>query len=269
MSPKLSERPWWLPQHVPPGQTLECRIGPLTLEIHHGHGEWYLGTTHDDETEEHGAARLTLRDGGVLAEDYERFMVADAGAALALSPLLCDRPVVIRPRQRVALPSGEEVTLYVSTPATVRVVVGEPGVLLGEVPSLMLSDTWFGPSTLEGELCYAGRTHARQTLAEVPYRAHRVITPVRVRNEGDSVLPLEKFSLPVPLLSVYGAEDGWLWTEGVSLLRRAGASDMAALEIDGSPPDYAGRVERLSEPRQAQHHGGLVRAFSMLFGPRS
>ncbi len=267
MSQIPSDHAWWLPQQVACGQTLECLIGPLTVEIHHAAGEWHLGVAQGEESEGHGSACMALRQGGVREEDYQRFMVTDTGTRLTLSPLLCDRPVVIRPRQSVFLPSGEAVTLYVSTPTTLRVEVGEPAVLLREVPTVTLSDTWFGPSTLEGELCYAGKTQTRRALDEVPHRAHRVITPVRIRNEGDAVLPLEKLSLPVPVLSVFGADDGRLWTQGVSLVR-SGVSDMAALVVDDAPPDYAGRVKRLSAPRQPRAHGGLVRAFSMLFGDR-
>jgi hypothetical protein len=265
MSNATIDLAWWSPQEVPLGQTLNCRIGPLTLDVHHAHGEWHLAVTQDEDVVTASKASLTLRAGGIAAEDLERYIVARPGTRLRLLPLLADRPVVIRPRQPVFLPSGEEVTLYMSSPATVRVEVGDPPVLLREVATLPLSDTWFGPSTREGELCYSGRTHARHSLAEVPRRAHRVITPVRIRNDVETPLPLDKFSLPVPVLSVYGAADGSLWTQGVSLIRTS-ASDMATLRIDQSPPHYAGRADLVSGPREPHARGGLVRAFSMLFG---
>jgi hypothetical protein len=172
--------------------------------------------------------------------------------------------VVIRPRDPLFLLSGQETVMYLSTPLSLRVQVGEPAALLREVAMLRLSDTWFGPSTREGEICYAGRTHARHDLAEVPRRAHRAITPLKIVNHAASVLPLDRISLPVPLLSVYGAADGRLWTEGVSL-QRASDSDMATLKIDRSPPAYAGEVVRLAGPRQPAARGGVVRAFSLLF----
>jgi hypothetical protein len=130
---------------------------------------------------------------------------------------------------------------------------------------LRLSDTWFGPSTREGELCYSGKTHARHTLAEVPRRAHRAITPLHIRNEAASPLPLDKISLPVPVLSVYGAADASLWTETVTMIRGSD-SDMAALRIEHGPPAYVGPVSLVSAPRREQARGGLVRAFNVLFG---
>ena len=265
MSNATPARNWWLPQEVPQEHTLQCRIGPLSLDVHHARGEWQVAVTRGEETFAGSMATLTLRGGGIDGETYDRFIVTRPGDALTLQPLLTDRPVVITPRHSVFLPSGEEVTLYMSTPATLRLEAGEPPVLLREVASLELSDTWFGPSTREGELCYSGRTHARHSLAEVPLRAHRVTTPVRIRNEVETPLPLDKFSLPVPLLSVYGAADGRLWTQEVSLVRTS-ASDMASLKIADAPPRGLADAVLVSGPREAHARGGLVRAFSMLFG---
>jgi hypothetical protein len=258
---------WWLPQQVPHGETLDCRIGPLRLRAQHVHGEWRIA--HDYEDEVPGPmSPVALR---VVAEAWthpsiQRYVAPQGGGSLRLRPMLADRPVVIRPRQPVFLPSQTETTLYLSTPVWLRIEAGErEPVLLCEIPTVRLSDTWFGPSTREGELCYSGKTHARHDLAEVPYRSHRALTPLKVRNEASTVLPLEKLSLPVPLLSVYGTADGSLWTQRVSLLRRQN-SDMADMAVEPRAPDLPGQVSRLSGPRIEPGHGGIVRAFSVLFG---
>jgi hypothetical protein len=128
-----------------------------------------------------------------------------------------------------------------------------------------LSDTWFGPSTREGELCYAARTHARNHLEQVPRRPHRAVTPVKVRNEAATLLPIEKLSLPVPMLSVYGDPQGGLWSEEVHLTRAAD-SDMASLRVVPGRPTFVTTADRLSGPRTEPGRGGLVRAFTDLFG---
>ncbi|MFU8814337.1 MAG: hypothetical protein ACNA7W_03265, partial [Pseudomonadales bacterium] len=189
---------WWLPHGVPEGRTLDCQLGPLSLHIHRDRGEWHLALEEGEETDAATGATLALRDGGIDTDSFERFMFARPDETVILMPVLADRPVVIRPRQPVFLPSGEETLMYLSSPLSLRVEAGDPAVLLRELPMLRLSDTWFGPSTREGELCYSGKTHARHTLAEVPRRTHRAITPLRVRNEAATPLPLDKISLPVP-----------------------------------------------------------------------
>jgi hypothetical protein len=261
----MTAHAWWLPQTVPDGHTLDARLGPLRLQIYRGSGEWHLALEPGDEPVGEAPADLVLREGDVESDECQRFIFAGRSGRLRLVPLLADRPVVIRPRQPVFLPSGEEVTLYLSSPLSLRIEVGEPAVLLCEVPMLRLSDTWFGPSTREGELCYSGKTHARHSLSEVPHRAHRAITALQIRNEAATSLPLDKISLPVPVLSVYGAGDGRLWTQTVTMIRGSD-SDMAALRIERAPPAFAGQVDLISGPRREQARGGLVRAFNVLFG---
>jgi hypothetical protein len=264
-SDQAALRHWWMPRTVPEGSTLDGWLGPLRLQIHHAPGEWHVEATPGEETGQVEQAVLMLREGPIDGDAYERFMVTRRHDQLRLVPLLADRPVVIRPRQPVFLPPGEETTLYMSSPIYVRIEAGDPPMVLRETPTVRLSDTWFGASTREGDLCYSGRTHARHVLAEVPRRPYRAITPAHVRNRADTVLALDKLSLPVPALSVYGSDDGALWTESVSLIRAAD-SDLAELHIDPGPPEFAGAVQRISGPRRSQSRGGLVRAFSALFG---
>ena len=255
---------WWLPIEVAAGDALCVHIGPLSLMARRMTSEWQLAFERAEESTEHAGAEYSVSADAFQSEDFERFMFAHAPERVTIRPALADRPVVIRPRQPVFLPSGEEVTLYMSSPVTVRIETGDPGVLLREIPSVQLSDTWFGPSTREGELCYSGRTSARQELEEVPRRAHRVLTAARIRNESVMPLPLEKLSLPVPALSVYGTLQGDLWTESVSLVH-SGDPELAMLHVDEGAPTYAGATTRLSPPRRPIQRGSLVRAFSILF----
>ncbi len=256
---------WWREWQVGEDQTLVVTLGPLALRLYHGTGEWQFGWSWQDEVEAGNHVQLDYLDGPPDEEPQERYVVSGQAGRLRLRPVLLDRPVVIRPRTPIFLPSGEETTIYLSSPLCLRIELGEPGVLLKELPMLRLSDTWFGPSTREGELCYSGRTHARHSIAELPNRPHRAITPLRVRNQAESVLPLEKFSLPVPALSVYGDSDGSLWTESVSLLR-VSDNDLASLRIDKGAPRYAPKATQISEARQPVERGSLIRAFSVLFG---
>ncbi len=256
--------PWWLPQTVPLGHTLACRLGTLLLDVHHREGEWQLVTEQVEESAADARPEFVLHTGVPESGAGERFMLS-AGDRLVLAPLLADRPVVIRPRTPLFLLPGAETTMYLSTPLYLRVQVGEKApTVLRELPMLRLSDTWFGPTTREGEICYAGKTHARHSLDELPRRVHRAVTAVRIANHAPNALPLERLSLPVPMLSIFGGADGRLWTQAVSL-QRGSDSDMASLKIAEKPPSEAGDVSLLTGPRQLPARGGVVRAFSLLF----
>lgn len=265
MSANRQSGHWWEPFAVLTGQTAVISIGPLTLQVHRGHDEWLIAWAREEDGSEPPRSGMTLAAEPLQADTYHRYVTCSDHGGVHISPLLADRPVVIQPRQPVFILPGEETTLYLSSPVWARITAGDPPQTLQEISVLRLSDTWFGPSTREGELCYSARTHARHNLAEVLRRPHRAITPVRIRNQADRQLPIDKLSLPVPLLSVFGAEDGSLWTESVSLTRTAD-SDMAALAIAPGAPPAAPKATLLNGPREHADRGGLVRAFSGLFG---
>lgn len=266
MARKAKTKPgeWWTPAEVPEGGHLDIKLGSLRLTIGHGHDEWTLAT--EAIADEDSSAQVSFKPGKGLPEKAdERFVFAGESNRLVLQPLLADRPVVIRPRQPVFLLSGQTVTLYLSTPIWLKVQVGDPQVLLKELPTLRQSDTWFGQNTRVGELCYAGRTHARHHIDELPVRPHRALTPLVIHNKANSPLPLEKISLPVPMLALYGDSQGNLWTQGLTLTRES-QSDLATVRIDNKPAEENPSLTRLAEPRQAPERGGVTRAFSLLFG---
>lgn len=268
MNPDGRTGHWWDPVLVDSGETAVLSLGPLFVRIHHGSDEWLVTWEHEGGDTEPVRASMLLSHDHFQAGDYARYVTRGArgaGSAVTIRPLLADRPVVIRPRQPVFVLPGEDTTLYLSSPIWVRIEVGDPPRRLREIPVLRLSDTWFGTSTREGELCYSARTHGRKSLEEVIWRPHRAVTPVHIQNHARDALPIEKLSLPVPLLSIYGDRYGRLWTEGVGLTHTS-ESDMATLVITPGAPADAGSAKLLTTPREAAERGRLVRAFSGLFG---
>lgn len=53
---------------------------------------------------------------------------------------------------------------------------------------------------------------ARLDLEQLPIRPFRAVTPIHIINHQAKSLPIERINIPVPLLSLYAAEDGRLWT---------------------------------------------------------
>lgn len=256
---------WWRPRKVGEGRSLELQLGPLSLAVGRSGGTWMMAVTREEARDTASRARCRVRRR--LPEHFdERYVQVQSAETLRFEPVLADRPVVVRPYQPVFLLAHEEITLYLSTPVSIRVAAGDPPTILREIPSQPMSDTWFGPDTRSGELCFAGRTHARHRLEDLPVRAHRAITPLRIRNATDAALQLEKFSLPVPVLTLFGAGNGNLWTQQVALVREE-VGDLARVAIEGQAPSIGERLERLAGPRQDPERGNLVlRTFSALFG---
>lgn len=194
--------------------------------------------------------------------DRVRFAGAAASARPALRVALADRPMVSRPQNPFYVPARGQVTLYLSSPVWVQLLIGAAQVQ--EFPVYVPSDTWFGTNTVDGELCYATRSQARLDLADVPRRPHRVVTPLTIVNKAPDALFLERVNLPVPRLPVYADEQHRLWTPAVRMEREEDR-DLATMKIDPAPPGLARGARRVAEPRQAGARHVMIRAFSALF----
>lgn len=255
---------WWQPVNLKEGQCWHYAIGPLHLYLQRADDQWLLAWEQAGDTEKD----YKLSSGEIDSLPAEliaaRFVFKQPPTGFCLTPKLLERPVVVRTHQPVYVPPGERIVFYISSPVCVNVTLLSPEVIVQELPTLRLSDTWFGPSTLIGELCYADRTQARNSRAEVPLRPHRAVTPITVHNSSKELLTIEKLSIPVPYLSVYGLTDGTLWTDSV-LLEHTEAGQLATLKITKDLPEGVSAGDLLTEARLVLQKGSLVRAFASMF----
>ena len=161
-------------------------VGPFTLWALRAADEWQIASRGgSDGSAEVSAVEIPAPSGGPPPNsELHRYGYSRSPAEISLLPLLGDRPVVFSAESPLLLPSREEITLYVSTPAWVEVAIGDPPVTVMETPLQRPSDTWFGPDTMRGELCYAVRTSARLRLERLPVRPHRVFSMVHIVNRA-------------------------------------------------------------------------------------
>ncbi|MCB9506315.1 MAG: hypothetical protein H6698_00290 [Myxococcales bacterium] len=248
----------WAPIEVSPDGVAERSFGPLNLQIRWGAGDWTVAVEHE------GA--LDVRSPKPLPSlDVVRFAGSDGAAAVVhIEPRLLDRPVVARPETPIYVLAGETVRLFVSSPLMVALRVGERGASLTEVPTVRLSDTWFGPSTRVGELCYASRTGARLRLADVPRTPIRAVSSVRITNRASTHVRIERVRIPCPELSLYRDESGQLWTEELRLLR-TGDGDRAE-PVLSNVPEGVGTVTLVSGPRRTSDRGAWLRGLEAVLG---
>ena len=263
MNDTLTQRTWWGTFDLAEGATGYWRTGPLKLWVQNLAHEWRVYQHQEKDPLDH-SLEVTVPSDAVPDDkaSVTRFSFSTAGDSLSITPVLADRAVVVKPEDPFYVPSGGEATLYVSTPVWLRLELSGAGKLL-DIPSWRPTDTWFGPSTLVGELCYGSRTAGRLSLEELEYRPHRAITPVQVRNRASNPLLLDKVKLPVQYLGVYTSQSNFLWTQTVTLVREEDG-DLAGLQVAKSVPAHVGKVEQLSPPRQHAERNLVVRAFSKL-----
>jgi hypothetical protein len=257
--------PWWGEYELGVHEIAKWQIGPLQFWLHRGASEWRLAHDWLDKSARNrwDVLRDTELPEGEIGS--ERFAVSEDGAEVRLRPLAADRSVVARPKTPFRVLAGQRSRVFISSPLWVEIGVGVAPTVLCELPTERLSDTWFGATTLDGELCYALKTNARTSLEEMPRAADRLLTPAVIENRGPDALLVERLNLPVPFLSIYGGEAGEAWSEEVNLLRTEGGN-MAELDVLDGPPAEAAGATRLSAARQIPEQGHLFRAFGSLLG---
>lgn len=256
---------WWGDFSIDENQAAAWQIGPLKLWLRHGQSEWSLctETKADPMTAE---SRIQIPYLGTLpdSETHQRFAIQQKKSAVQVSPLTADRPMISRPLSPFAITAKERVTLFISTPIWIRIAVGSPARTLVDIPSYRPSDSWFGPDTTQGELCYASRMHAQMNTENISWTPHRAITTVELINPTNASILLERLCLPLPHFSIFSSQENLLWTEGATF-ELTGEDGLAHLRIHRSPPREAGRVKLETPPRDPRQENIVFRAISALF----
>ena len=255
---------WWGRSDLELNQSRGWLMAGLNLVATRSQREWRFQTRrsptqHEDQQE-------WSQQDTALPEDASasRHFFKQTTPALYLLPRLADRSVVAKPVNAIYIPGGEEVTLYVSTPVWVACYAEEREAPLLDIPVVRPSDTWFGRSTIQGEVAYATQVLGRTDLAQFPPRPFRAVTPITIRNNGSATLPLERINIPVPYLPVYAAENGRLWTPSLHVLKEPG-SNPPRIRIEPTISALAGSVELLTPARISTSDHTLIRIFDNFF----
>lgn len=257
---------WWGSFSVAERSVTQWQIGSLTLSAQRLASEWRIGYQSSDNPLADNVKCVSDLDATGLEQmaNIERFAISEESDEIRLEPRLADRPIVSRPDLPFHVLPEEQVTFYVGSPLWIAVFSASSSNALLDIPSHRPSDTWFGPPTGEGELCYASRTVCRLVLDEVPRRAHRAVTAVVIRNPSKERLPILRLKLPMEQLGLFESVDGRLWTHDVILDRKEG-TEFAQLEICDRAPSSAPDARLLIGPRVFSNDNRMVRAFGSLF----
>jgi hypothetical protein len=257
------QKKWWGDYELPLGRERSWQIGPLRLTVSHLRHEWQICRRFSDDPH---LASVQVFDPTEQSPEpptgtITRYATSAASPQLTLRPVLPDRSVVTRPERPVWILPSHQVTVFVGSPVWVRLESG--GMPLGEFPAYPPKETWWGPNTREGELCYATRTYGRLRLEEAANYPHRVTTAVRIHNQHSEPLHVERLNLPVRRLTVFAASDQRLWTEAVAL-EHALDNQLAELRLESAPPAEAQHAKLLSLPRDNTKSSVLFRALGSL-----
>ncbi len=259
---------WWGSFEVPEGQEGRFEVSALQLWVRHVPGEWRLKSLVDDERQAQPfswSCQPVDSSAAPSEASLLRLVTRANDDRVFVRPALADRAIVVHTETPMLLLPNQSVELFMGLPLWVVVSQTENGEPLLDLPIWRPSDTWFGPPTQEGELCYAGRTSARLNMADMPVRSNLAWTVIKLRNTGKRALPFERLRVPGTSLGLYAAQNGWLWTETVHIDKR-GAAFQTEARLGEPPREVAGPLERVSRSRAELSGTPLARALRVLVG---
>ena len=213
----MAHRTWWGNVDFTLNETRSWYLGGLTLQVQRAAQEWQISyhrpvvqQENDHTWHEIPAAEQVLLNSSATTT-IQRHIFNKTSNQVTLKPQLADLSVVIQPITALFVSPNQQTTLFVSTPVWLNITTDKHSLLL-DTPIIRPSDTWFGANTIQGEVCYATKVLARLDLDQLPIRPFRAVTPIHIINRQSKSIPIERINIPVPLLSLYAAEDGRLCT---------------------------------------------------------
>jgi hypothetical protein len=262
---------WWGEFDLAQGATKRAQIGPLVLWLQRLSGELIIGReslprSPDDVYPPPSVRASSTREGLFELEALDRFALSADLEPLVMMPALADRPVITSPRKPLHILPRSEATIFASSPLWLDLRCGTFSLI--DLAVDQPADTWFGPTTLRGETCYATRAFCRLRLEEIQTPLHRAVTAITIHNRTESALHLKRMKVPAPNLGLYAEPGGRLWTEDVTFERVDEDEGFASLHVAHSTPRYAERPERISDPRE-EADDLITRAFGSIFSRSS
>jgi hypothetical protein len=251
----------WTASEVQTGTARSVRIGPLELGVKRTAGEWWV-STYRHEGDDNGIS-VPSQDEPMRGE--ARHWVATPGdERVAFEPAMPDRPLVVRPEAPLTMLPGQEALFFIGIPLWVRVLVGRDREhLLCDVPAVVLSNSWFGTTTV-GELCYASRTTARRDPADIPLKTYRAVCPLTVRNSAEEPLDIARLCLRPQYLQLFEGRQH-LWTSEGRVTYR-GRDQWSRVVYSRKPPRFEPEANVIGQPREKPMKGFLARSILTIRG---
>lgn len=258
MSSYNSDFKWWGEYHFELNQSRTWQFGSLLLRLTRRAQEWRMEyhrpfVQHDDEQ----SWKEIIDSEFVLPQPthIERYMFRKTPDKFQLMPRLADHSVVIRPIEPIYVPAGQKGLLYISTPLWICGFVDGQKDPVFDIPVIQPKETWFGPDTRTGELCYAADVNGVTDLEPLARRAFRAVTPIIFHNTSHEQLRFDRMNIPVVALPLFFSEStNRLWTSHIKVIHDT-SDRPPRVKIENRTPPRAGEVTYVHAPRSP---GGVL-----------
>jgi hypothetical protein len=222
------------------------KIGQLGLWMRPMQLEWLIGYEYDTNEDNNAVviAELSRKPETVR---WNRFIFSGTTQYVQLVPVMPDRAVVVHVELPVKILPKSRAQFFIRIPVWIRVFTGKStNNLLTEIPTLQLSNSWFG-DIVSGELCYGLDTRARRTIDQaLPYTGFAVC-PVWINNDSQGQIDFQKVCVHVEHLKIFAGTEK-LWTNEVTI-RFFGTEQPSQVNFSSERPSWEKGCRLVSEER--------------------
>lgn len=246
----------WSALRLKPWESIVWRAGHTAVWVQKSGDDWMIAA----ESDEGDFSYHTIEQAMSLPIDREwkRWTGLGGYSSVKFSPAFPDRPLVVKTRAPVMIPSGQTIDLYLNIPIWVEVCVeeGEHSQVLGLFPSRTLSNTWFG-TQFEGELCYVLKNLARRSKDDLLIEPLAATCRFTITNRFEDPLPLDRLRVLPQHLTIYKSRRR-LWTSPVRVVSR-GPKEPSQLEYPAASHADGQSVLDLVRPAQELYRPSYFR----------
>jgi len=191
--------PWWGPFTLNDEQSRFWKIGRVILCIDKVQQEYKIASYYEDQ------------------KPIKNFTTVVKSKDWQINPALPSKALITLLQNPIFLPAGEETQLYVSVPAVIKLSFNKPSISVDEIETQVLSETWIGTNTQEGQVCYSNSSACVTNLNDLVQDNSLIICPAIIKNRSKETVTLKQLYIPLPLLSIYSDAQNLLWTEPVQI----------------------------------------------------
>ncbi|MGO9307432.1 MAG: hypothetical protein ACLQDL_00235 [Spirochaetia bacterium] len=251
----------WDPVQIPQKRCAMWRFPRRGIWVERIETEWHVLTLPEKQEKGRASYRIVTRSEKPASSKWKHYLHRDSGT-IQPSPVLPDRPVVMKPDRALTLLPGQSTIFFLALPVWFRLsTTGQRPARVFEEPLSVLSRTWFG-DPVTGELCWGLATRLHHSLESIDPGADRAVCPLMIENDSDSDLEFQKICLHVENLSIFRGRR-YLWTNSLHAIFK-GPDQATQIEIIHSPPGFEEGMVPVSEARLPSTGWNIRRTFGML-----
>ncbi len=246
----------WQPFTLEDRQYYSWQIGNLQLHFYKEKDEFSLAT---EQTEE-ALSPVHTNNKPEEGLEWKRWIICEHFRSLQFFPVMPDRPLVVKTETPLSLLPRCHESFFISIPLWIQIVLNKKYILT-ELPTVVLSNTWFG-SPFDGILAYPVKSPAATSLSSTDIKSNNVVCPLSVQNHSSENFDFVRLCVYTDNLAIFqGATH--LWTNNVSV-HIEGIQQAARFDVSSAKPQYESIVKTLSKPRQHPAKGLSKKIFSDL-----